>query len=69
MVVMSQDSSLTISDFKEYLNDETPGMSSKDFFILLKTDNSINEIIPLLELDMIKDLGIDKNNFKRALKN
>jgi len=72
IVMMNQDSSLTISDFKEYLN-ETPGMSAKDVFTIMKTDNSNNELIQLFELDMTKnlakDLGVDINNLIRALKN
>jgi len=71
MVMMNRDSSFTVSDFKKSINET--GMSSKDFFTLMKSDSSSNDLIQFLELDMAKnltkDLDVDINNLKRALKN
>ena len=72
MVMMSDDGSLTVAEYKSRLRET--GMSSKDFFILLKMSssrNKINELVTLLSLDVSKkrmrELGIDAENLIRAL--
>jgi hypothetical protein len=73
MAIMSSNGSLTISEYKDSLKET--GMSSKDFFTLLKTNPnemaSMSQFIQLLSLDMatelIKELDIDVKNLKRAL--
>jgi hypothetical protein len=69
MVLMRQDDSLTISDYKKSLSEM--GMSSKDFFVVLKMDSSVSQIVQLLSLDMIntkaKEMGVTVKNLQRAL--
>jgi len=73
MAMMSSNGSLTVSEYRDSL--KKTGMSSKDFFILLKTDPkeraSMSQFIQFLSLDMasdkLKELNIDVKNLKRAL--
>lgn len=68
MALMRGDASVTISDFNNSL---TMGISSKDFFTMMKTDPSVNQMVQLLSLDMMsnraKELGVDVKNLQRAL--
>jgi hypothetical protein len=67
--LISSNPSLTISEFQNELKEM--GMSSKDFFILLKNDPSVYEFTQYISLDMAKDemkkMNIDVKNLKRAL--
>jgi hypothetical protein len=69
MAILQNDASLTISDYRSRLSET--GMSSKDFFTVLKMDGSIYEFTQLLSLDMVntkmKEMGVDIKNLKRAL--
>jgi hypothetical protein len=73
MAMMGSNKSLTISEYKNTL--EKSGMSSKDFFTLLKTDPkeraSMSQFIQILSMDMaaerLKELNVDVKNLKRAL--
>jgi len=71
MAFMRDDASLTISQYKDVLSEIGIGMTSKDFFTVLKADRSVSEFIRLLSLDMVntqmEKYGIDVNNLKRAL--
>jgi len=69
MAIMSQNDSITVSDFRNSL---IGGMSSRDFFIMMKSDNSIEEFNLFLSMDMvqnmIKNMDVDLKNLQRALK-
>jgi hypothetical protein len=69
--LMRRDASLTMSDYRSMLNDLPNGMSSKDFFTMLKMEGSIYQFTQLLSLDManarMKEYGVDVKNLKRAL--
>jgi hypothetical protein len=70
MALIQSNPSLTIAEFKNELN-ESMGMSSKDFFTVLKMEEDVNEYIKYFSLDMVKDkmkeMGVDVKNLKRAL--
>ena len=73
MALMSSNGSLTVLEYRNTLRET--GMSSRDFFTLLKTDPkeqaSMSQFIQFLSLDMaadtIRELNIDVGNLKRAL--
>jgi hypothetical protein len=69
MAIMNSNDLLAISEYKDTL--KKSGMSSKDFFTILKRDASMSNLTWYLSLDMandiIKELDIDVKNLKRAL--
>jgi len=68
MALMGNNASVTISDFNKAAS--TMGLSSKDFFTIMKTDSSASEMNLFLSLDMVNnraiELDVDIKNLQRA---